>query len=71
MHNDLVPQNIIFQLISPFIDSQGNPREQVNGDFHSRFKIKLGEYLNIKTLSDIAFQKTMLISAKNQGGINA
>ena len=62
-HQDLSPQNMIFELISPHFDSQGNPKDlspQALNDFHHKFKVKLGEYLNIKTLSDIAYQKTII-----------
>ena len=64
-HQDLTPQSIFFELVSPYqVDQFGNflPVSNPNSnDFHERFRIKLGEYLNIKMLSDIAFQKTMLL----------
>ena len=56
-----MPQNIILELISPF-DDQGNFAEaSSSSDLYRKFKVKLGEYLNIKMLSDIAYQKTMLL----------
>lgn len=60
-HQDLMPQNIILELISPY-DDQGSFSEATTApDLYRKFKVKLGEYLNIKMLSDIAYQKTMLL----------
>lgn len=65
-HQDITPQSIILELI----DAGSNQMQ--NGPFHKdlasltaddfnfKFKVKLSEYLNIKMLSDIAFQKTVL-----------
>lgn len=33
-------------------------------DFNFKFRIKLSEYLNIKMLSDIAFQKSVLMQTQ-------
>lgn len=58
-HQDLTPSNIILSLIPPEPTSD-DPEPQVASDLHMKFRVKLGEYLNIKMLSDIAFQKTNL-----------
>ena len=39
---------------------------QALNDFHHKFKVKIGEYLNIKTLSDIAYQKTIVTQTQAQ-----
>jgi len=56
-HQDLSPQSIILELI-PSCVNDGNFRDLGSltaDDFHQKFKVKLGEFLNIKMLSDIAF----------------
>lgn len=56
-HQDLSPQSIILELI-PSSVNEGNFRDLGSltaDDFHQKFKVKLGEFLNIKMLSDIAF----------------
>ena len=63
-HQDLMPQNIIIELMSPLQDAMGN-FSQINqnlaNEFTQKFRVKLGEYLKIKMLSDIAYQKTLLL----------
>lgn len=57
-HGDLVPQNIIIELVAPESNEQT--------DFSKKFGLKLAEYLNIKSLSDIAYMKTLIDKAKTE-----
>lgn len=67
-HQDLMPHNMIIEL-SSIPEAAGN-FSQINqnlaNEFTQKFRVKLGEYLKIKMLSDIAFQKTLLVQMQQQ-----
>ena len=60
----MTPSNIIIELIQSEKGTPGGFQQDLGqltaDDFLYKFKVKLSEYLNIKMLSDIAFQKSVL-----------
>lgn len=60
MHQDLTPMSIILKLVDSQSKYKPGPfqtdlADLTADDFNFKFKVVLGEYLNIKMLSDIAF----------------
>lgn len=69
-HQDLNPQSIIIELIDSSKLQPGPFQQDLASltaeDFIFKFRIKLSEYLHIKMLSDIAFQKSVLMQTQVQ-----
>ena len=67
-HQDLTPSSIILELIDSSKLQSGPFQQDLQSltaeDFIFKFRIKLSEYLHIKMLSDIAFQKTVLMQTQ-------